>query len=75
MLAVNVLAQQTSFVLISNEDVYSSTVVDSDMVISGSAGVKLCPLAPQDLDGWIQRGVPRHGSCHRRSRRPAIFHK
>ncbi|MFE2296499.1 hypothetical protein [Streptomyces sp. NPDC059452] len=54
--ALNLLAQLASFVLISKEDAYSDTVVESDMVITGSAGVRLCPLAPRDLDGWIQRG-------------------
>ncbi|MER7735415.1 helix-turn-helix domain-containing protein [Streptomyces erythrochromogenes] len=61
--ALNLLAQQTSFVLISNDDVYTSTVVDSDMVITGSAGIKLCPLTGMDLDGWIQRGMRSESKC------------
>ncbi|QNP61692.1 helix-turn-helix domain-containing protein [Streptomyces genisteinicus] len=54
--ALNLLAQQARFVLISDEIPYTEAVVESDSVISGSAGIRLGPVTPSDLDGWIQHG-------------------
>ncbi|MGW8988333.1 helix-turn-helix domain-containing protein [Streptomyces zhihengii] len=54
--ALNLLAQQARFILISDEMPYTEAVVESDSVISGSAGIRLGPVTASDLDGWIQHG-------------------